>query len=114
MKKVGILTKTWECDGHKMVGIAPVDIGHPLTVTAAEMLAAGWMESDQSFERGYLSRRTKVENQPVLLAGRGTRNNMPYFLKPTWATNRFCVRQYLSPPIDKETGMRLEVRVFAG
>ena len=64
-------------------------------MTYGEAKANGWKEADTKYERGYVSRKVDVDQQPVLVAG-GSRKGQLYVKLPCWSTTLFCVRQYLT------------------
>jgi hypothetical protein len=58
---------------------------------------AGWIETNTSLCRGYVSRKMNTDNAPIHAAG-GIRRGEYYVLLPSWQTSQFCIRQYLKPP----------------
>lgn len=43
-----------------------------------------------SYQRGYVSRKTSLDNQPILHGKKGD-----YVLGPAFNTSRYCIRYYL-------------------
>lgn len=66
-------------------------------MTLQEALNMGYSLGDIKYQRGYVSRKVNINNQPVL-AAQGTRNNEKYVLVPAWNTTNYCFRQYLIAP----------------
>lgn len=63
--------------------------------TVAEALKLGYRETDQKYERGYISRRDwSRESSPLHLA-KGNRRGELYYYAPAYNTTRYCVRVYL-------------------
>ena len=63
-------------------------------MTYADALAAGYKESDITWERNYVSRRCNPMEQPVKIAG-GNRKGQLYVSLPAWKSSYYCYRQYL-------------------
>ena len=59
--------------------------------TYADAVTAGYRNHRQSWQRGYVSRRTNLDAQPI----KYDRYGNPYVLLPSWQSTRYCVRQYL-------------------
>ena len=59
-----------------------------------EALEKGYIEAEQAWERGYVSRLVNLEDQEVLTAG-GTKKGRLYVLLPSWRSTQYCIRQYL-------------------
>lgn len=64
----------------------------PKTYGAA--LAAGYSDGDQTWERGYISRKSKLDDLPVKVAGGNRKGNL-YVLLPAYTSTQYCIRQYL-------------------
>jgi hypothetical protein len=62
--------------------------------TYGDALAAGWVEADSKWERGYVSRKADEKRCPVQIAG-GHRLGDAYVLLPSFRSTQYCVRQYL-------------------
>ena len=63
-------------------------------MTYGEALNAGYRDGDVTFQRGYVSRRVSVLDQPVKEAG-GNRKGQLYVLLPNYRSTNYCYRQYL-------------------
>ena len=63
-------------------------------MTYGNALAAGYVNADRQWQRGYLSRKINVMEQPVVVAG-GYRKGDLYVLLPTRQSTQYCIRQYL-------------------
>lgn len=61
-------------------------------MTYLEAKAKGYKDGRTAYQRGYVSRKTNIENQPVLKSGRCEL----YVLLPNWNSTRYCIRQYLT------------------
>lgn len=64
-------------------------------MTYAEAIAAGYKPTEVTYQRGYVSRKTNVEEQIVMTAG-GSKAGKLYVLLPNWFSTRYCFRQYLT------------------
>lgn len=64
-------------------------------MTYKQALEAGYKRADQKYQRGYVSRKTNIENQNVFTAG-GSRKNQKYILLPCYSSTQYCIRQYLA------------------
>lgn len=62
--------------------------------TYGEATAMGYIDHDCAWQRGYVSRKTDINTQPIQVAG-GNRNGQLYIDIPSWRSTRFCYRQYL-------------------
>lgn len=65
--------------------------------TYAEARKLGYKDADKQYQRGYISRKTNLFEQPVLIAG-GKRKGQLYILVPCFRTTRYCMRMYLKNP----------------
>ena len=63
-------------------------------MTVKEMLDNGYRFSDVTFQRGYVSRKTDIEQSEVMQAG-GSRKGQFYVLAHCYYSSRYCYRQYL-------------------
>ena len=63
-------------------------------MTYKEALDRGYIQADQKYQRGYISRRIDADGQQVYTAGRA-RKGEKYVLLPCWNSTQYCVRQYL-------------------
>ncbi|HBS60891.1 MAG TPA: hypothetical protein DEA44_16715 [Firmicutes bacterium] len=63
-------------------------------MTYRQALTAGYTDSRQAWQRGYISRKTATDKQPIQYDRYGN----PYVLLPSWQTTQYCVRQYLLRP----------------
>ena len=59
--------------------------------TYRDMIAAGYHEGRTTYQRGYVSRRADINDQPV----HETRRGELYVLAPCWTSTRYCYRVYL-------------------
>lgn len=64
-------------------------------MTYGEALENGYHETDQKWQRGYVSRRVDVLDQLVKVAG-GNRKGELYVLIPSRSSTNYCYRIYLS------------------
>ena len=62
--------------------------------TLNDYLDAGYFLADMEYQKGYVSRRVDIGNQPVLVA-KGRRAGELYILEPCYHTSRYCFRHYL-------------------
>ena len=67
--------------------------GEVIYTTLAEARRDGWKEGEVMWARGYISRKTNVENQPVLAAG-GARKGRLYYEAPAWKSTNYYYRVY--------------------
>lgn len=65
--------------------------------TYKDYLEAGWTDGALKYQRGYVSRKTNLDEQEVLTAG-GRRKGQKYILCPCWESTTYCYRQYLKAP----------------
>ena len=63
-------------------------------MTYKEAKQAGWKESYTAYSRGYVSRKTDVDLQPVVR----TRRGKYYVACPAWNTTQYYLRRYLVKP----------------
>ena len=63
-------------------------------MTYAEALQVGYVDGDLSYTRGYVSRRSDLNQQRVYIAG-GRRQGDLFVLLPCWTSTKYCFRQYL-------------------
>jgi hypothetical protein len=68
-------------------------------MTYADAKEKGYKDGRTTWQRGYISRKTNIENQPVNIAG-GTRKGEAYILVPSWRSTSYCHRRYLIAPND--------------
>lgn len=59
-----------------------------------EAISNGYQMGSTSFQRGYISRKTNTNDQPVKVAG-GNRRGELYILLPNYDSTKYCIRQYL-------------------
>lgn len=64
--------------------------------TYGEAMAAGWVETNSSWCRGYVSRKSDINNAAIQVAS-GSRKGEYFVMLPSWQSSQYCVRQYLSP-----------------
>ena len=64
-------------------------------MTYAEAKASGYKAVDAAWARGYVSRKIKVDEQPVYEAG-GRRKGLLYVDAPSWMSSQYHTRIYLS------------------
>ena len=62
-------------------------------ITVADLKAAGWKEYRTAWTRGYISRKTDIDRQPVNISGTGE----VYFLAPSWESTAYYLRVYMRP-----------------
>lgn len=62
-------------------------------ITVADLKAAGWREYRTAWTRGYISRKTNINSQPVDISGTGE----VYYLAPSWASTAYHLRVYMRP-----------------
>ena len=60
--------------------------------TYREMIANGYHAARTSYQRGYVSRRTDINDQQV----HETRRGELYVLAPCWVSTQYCYRVYLT------------------
>lgn len=65
--------------------------------TYGEAKAAGWIETDSTWTRGYVSRRSNIDDLTIHAAG-GSRRGQFFVLIPSWRSTQYCIRQYISAP----------------
>lgn len=63
-------------------------------MTVREAMGQGYRVCDVKWQRGYISRKTEVMEQPMLTAG-GNRKGELYFVKPSFSSTNYCLRVYL-------------------
>ena len=61
-------------------------------MTYKEAKTKGYKDGRTAYQRGYVSRKINIDNQPVLESGRGEL----YVLLPNWNSTQYCIRQYLT------------------
>ena len=61
--------------------------------TVKDLENAGWEEYRDAWTMGYVSRKTKIEDQPVKVSGRGE----VYYVRPSWRSTTYSVRVYMRP-----------------
>ena len=61
--------------------------------TVKDLENAGWEEYRDAWTRGYVSRKTNIEDQPVKVSGRGE----VYYISPSWRSTTYSVRVYMRP-----------------
>lgn len=66
-------------------------------MTFQQALDMGYTIGDVRFQKGYVSRKCNVGNQPVLIA-KGNRKGEKYVLIPNFKSTRYCFRYYLIEP----------------
>lgn len=66
-------------------------------MTAAEAFNQGYEVKELRFQRGYVSRKTTLEDAEVIEA-KGRRKGQLYFLWPNFKSTRYCYRVYLEKP----------------
>lgn len=64
-------------------------------MTYQQAIKAGYKPADTKLQRGYVSRKINVNNQPVIEAG-GRRKGELYVELPSWQSTVYCIRQYLT------------------
>jgi hypothetical protein len=64
-------------------------------MTYREAIASGYKPVDQTYQRGYISRKIDPNNQVVMVAG-GNRKGDKYILLPCWHSTQYCIRQYIT------------------
>ena len=62
--------------------------------TYAEAKVMGYAAGRESWQRGYVSRKANIDNQPVHIAG-GKMKGKIYILAPSWRSSQYCKRIYL-------------------
>lgn len=65
--------------------------------TYAEAKAMGYKDGDLVLTKGYVSRKSIIDNLPVEEAGSSRRGQL-YVKLPNWRSTRYCFRQYLIAP----------------
>ena len=65
--------------------------------TYGEAKSAGWIETDSTWTRGYMSRKFNTEDSPIQEAG-GSRSGQFFVLLPSWGSTKYCIRQYIRAP----------------
>ena len=63
-------------------------------MTLHEALLNGYKVREYKYQRGYVSRKINLANQPVL-TGKGYRKNQLYVLIPCFTSTQYCFRAYL-------------------
>lgn len=61
-------------------------------MTYKEAKAKGYRDGRRAYQRGYVSRKVDIDDQPVLKSGAGEL----YVLLPNWDSTQYCIRQYLT------------------
>lgn len=69
-------------------------------MTYAEAKEKGYVPSDSTYQRGYISRKIDTMQQPVKTAG-GNRKGQLYVLLPCYTSTQYCFRQYLWKEAEK-------------
>lgn len=64
--------------------------------TWGEAKAQGWIEVDVTYARGYISRKTDIDNQPIKIAS-GSRKGELYYEHPCFHSTLYFYRVYVSP-----------------
>lgn len=64
-------------------------------MTYKEAKAQGYVIVYRAWQRGYVSRKVNMDDQPVLVAG-GKRRGMLYVVGPSWVSTVYCMRYYLA------------------
>ncbi len=62
--------------------------------TYGEAIANGYITADHQYSRGYISRKTDINNQPIKIAG-GKRKGDIYIDIPSYDSTRYHYRTYL-------------------
>ena len=68
-------------------------------MTYKQALAQGYRKIDTAYQRKYVSRKVRIDDQPVIPAG-GTRKGQFYVEIPNWSSTQYSIRQYLVAPED--------------
>lgn len=63
-------------------------------MTYLEAIKSGYCEGDTKYQRGYISRKTDINNQIVRVAG-GSRHGDLYVIAPCYHSTQYVVRVYL-------------------
>lgn len=71
-------------------------------MTYADALTQGYTLTDQTYFRGYVSRRVDPSKQPIKIAG-GTRSGELFVELPYWHSTTYSIRQYLRAPRSAQT-----------
>lgn len=70
--------------------------GDNTSMTVDDALHSGYQIGDSTYQRGYVSRKINVMQQPVQVAG-GSRAGELYFDGPCYHSTRYHYRTYLIP-----------------
>ena len=62
-------------------------------MTYQDAIKAGYIAGETKYQRGYVSRKTNADMQPVHVAG-GRRKGQLYALLPCYTSTQYCIRQY--------------------
>jgi len=62
-----------------------------------EALEAGYKRTRSAYQRGYISRKTNIDEQPVLSTKRGDL----YVILPCYSSSQYSIRQYIVTPETK-------------
>lgn len=62
--------------------------------TYGEAIASGYITADRKYSRGYISRKTDINNQPIKIAA-GKRKGDIYINIPSYDSTRYHYRLYL-------------------
>lgn len=60
--------------------------------------ALGYKVTYTALQRGYVSRRIDVDDQPIMIAG-GHRRGRLYYLAPSWQSTQYCRRVYIDKAV---------------
>lgn len=61
-------------------------------MTYQDARTAGYTDGRTAWQRGYISRKTDINTQPV----KYDRYGNPYVLVPSYQSTQYCVRRYLT------------------
>lgn len=64
-------------------------------MTVREAHEQGYRDWDISYFRGYVSRKTNTDNQPVKVAG-GRRKGQLYYEAPSFLSTKYALRVYIT------------------
>ena len=76
-----------------MITIQDIKNAERGTYTVKDLKLDNWEEYRDAWTRCYVSRKTKIEEQPILVAGTGE----VYFLRPSWESTTYSIRTYMRP-----------------
>lgn len=65
-------------------------------MTVKELKAHGYVETDSTYQRGYIRRRGYDEDAQQVRTAGGSRKGQYYYLAPAYQTSQYCIRRYMA------------------